>query len=80
MSGIEEIQERVNDALAFAHHVADEMDFDGHPDTLRASRAVGYLKLASMVLKHRGLVVVRSKNSHIGRACRGKAGSHCAAL
>ncbi len=65
MSGIEEIQERVNDALAFAHHMADEMDFDGHTDTPRASRAVGYLKLTSMVLKHPRLMGVNGLAGHI---------------
>ncbi len=59
MSGLEEIQERVNDVLALADHIADEMDFRSHPDTMRVNRAVDYLKLASMVLKHPELVGVR---------------------
>lgn len=59
MSGLEEIQERVNDVLALADYIADEMDFRGHPATIRVSRAVDYLKLASMVLKHPELIGLR---------------------
>jgi len=67
MSGLEEIQERVNDTLALADHMADEMDFHGHPATTRVSRAVDYLKLASMVLKHPELVGVRELAGFIGQ-------------
>ncbi|TFF92374.1 hypothetical protein EU545_01135 [Candidatus Thorarchaeota archaeon] len=65
MSGLEEIQERVNDALALADYMADEMDFHGHPDTLRVSRAVDYLKLASMVLKHPRLMGLKELTGFI---------------
>mgnify|MGYP001097165889 CR=1 FL=1 len=74
MSGLDEIQERVNDALALADYTADEMGFHGHPDTVRVSRAVDYLKLASMVLKYPQLVGVRELAGFIEQHLDGENG------